>query len=557
MSAFDPSPTAHETHAVTNQPPLLVDYDMFSSDTVLREGVTREGAAWATDELTRFGTSMGSAEMLDHGVAANRNPPVLHTHDRFGNRIDRVDFHPSYHACFRAGVEGEVHALPWNRPGPGAHVARVAKHYMLSQAESGVCCPLTMTFAVVPALQMQADLAALWIPRVTATTYDARYRPAAEKAGATMGMTMTEKQGGSDVRANTTRAVPQRRSGPGEPYRLTGHKWFVSAPMSDAFLALAQAPGGLSCFLVPRWLEDGTRNPFRIMRLKDKLGNRSNASAEVEYDATWGFLVGEEGKGVRTIIEMVSHTRLDCTIGSASIMRAALAQATHHAAHRSAFGSRLADQPLMRNVLADLAIESEAATALLLRVARGYDEASADPSKQPFVRIATAIGKYWVCKRAPAMVAEALECLGGAGYIEESVMPRLFRESPVSSVWEGSGNVMCLDVLRALKREPESLEALRAELSMARGADKRLDAHLKHIETALADPSDLEARARRIVEMLALGLQGALLTRHAPAAVADAFCATRLGAEGGLAFGTLPPRLAFHEIVMRATPLAG
>ena len=549
-----PIPVRHATHEVLNQPPALEDYNLFSTDRVLSEGVLREGAGWAVDELGAFGARVGTSEMIAHGFAANRYTPVLQTHDRFGRRLDVVEFHPSWHACFEVGVEGEVHALPWNRPRPGAHVARIAKHYMLSQIEAGVGCPLTMTFAVVPALRAEPSLAERWVPRVTSKVYDPRFIAASEKKGCLMGMALTEKQGGSDVRANTTRAVPVGAEGPGEAYLLTGHKFFCSDPMCDAFLLLGNAPKGLTCFLVPRWLEDGTQNEFRILRLKDKLGNRSNASSEIELDQTWGWMVGEEGRGVRTIIEMVSHTRLDCTIGSSSLMRGALVQAAHHVAHRAAFGKLLKDQPLMRNVIADLAVESEAATTLLLRMGRAYDEAAADPSQRAFVRITTAIGKYWICKRGPAMVAEALECLGGSGYVEESVISRIYREIPVSSVWEGSGNVMCLDVLRAMRREPETVPALLAELSKAKGLDARFDAHLSAVERELADPDDLEVRARRIVERLAVGLQAALLLQQGPDFVADAFCATRLTGEGTLQYGTLPRGTRFEALVERAMP---
>ncbi|RMH17188.1 MAG: isovaleryl-CoA dehydrogenase [Acidobacteria bacterium] len=549
--AVDAADLVYETHRVTNQPPPLEGHNLFLGDAALAEGASREGAAWATDELAAFGELMGRPETIALGFDANRHPPELRTHDRFGRRIDEVVFHPAYHRLMEIGIEAEIHALPWNRPRPGAHVARAVKHFLLTQVEAGVLCPLTMTFAVVPALEREPEVAEEWLPRVRSTRYDPRPLPAAAKRGATMGMAMTEKQGGSDVRANDTRAV----AGDGA-YRLTGHKWFCSAPMSDAFLTLAQAEGGLTCFLLPRFLPDGSRNRFHLQRLKDKLGNRSNASSEVEYRDAWAVRVGPEGRGVATIIEMVAHTRLDCMIGSAALMRQALAQALHHAAHRAAFGRRLIEQPLMRNVLADLALESEAATALALRVARAYDQAAEDPAARALRRIATAIGKYWVTKRGPAMVCEALECLGGNGYVEESILPRLYREIPLGSIWEGSGNVICLDVLRAIERQPETVPALLDELRLARGADRRYDAHLEAVERRLHAGGEGQAGARRLVEGLALALQAALLLQHAPPAVADAFCAARLDGEAGHQYGTLPPALDLAPILERAAPRA-
>ncbi len=544
----------HATHEVFNQPPPLTGYDPFTADAALREAVLREGAAWAEEELRAFGERTGRAGVIELGHLANRHPPRLVTHDRFGHRIDEVEFHPAYHELMRIGVEAEIHALPWNRSRPGAHVARAAKHYLFSQVEAGVHCPLTMTFAAVPALRAQPEVAEEWVPRITSAAYDPRMRPSADKTGCLIGMAMTEKQGGSDVRANTTLAKPLGPGGPGGEYLLTGHKWFCSAPTCDAFLTLAYSERGLSCFLVPRWRPDGSRNRHQLLRLKDKLGNRSNASSEVEYRDTWARMVGEEGRGVQTIIEMVNHTRLDCMIGSAALMRQALAQATHHAAHRSAFGRLLKDQPLMRNVLADLALESEAATALTMRIARAYDDEASAPEGRAFRRVVTAIGKYWVTKRGPAMVCEALECHGGNGYVEESIMPRLYREIPLSSIWEGSGNVMCLDVLRALARDRQALAALESELGEAAGADRRYDTFLADTRRDLERREAPEAGARRIVERLALALQASLLLRHAPTWVADAFCAARLGGEAGREYGTLPAGLDLERIVERATP---
>jgi putative acyl-CoA dehydrogenase len=450
----------------------------------------------------------------------------------------------------RTAVAHATHALPWRDPRPGAHVARAGLFFLLSQAEAGHGCPISMTYSAVPALRATPELAREWEPRLCSTEYDPRSLPADRKTGALCGMAMTEKQGGSDVRANTTRA--RRLSG--TTYEITGHKWFCSAPMCDAFLVLAQAERGLSCFLLPRWRPDGTRNRFHLQRLKDKLGNRSNASSEVEFDAAWASLVGEEGRGVPTIIEMVNHTRLDCVIGAAATMRQAVAQATHHAAHRAAFGKRLADQPLMRNVLADLCVESEAATVTMMRLARAYDEGAHDEQQRHFTRVATAVAKYWVCKRTPPLVAEALECLGGNGYVEESILPRLYREAPLNSIWEGSGNVICLDVLRAMARGPEPFEAFFTELGQARGADARLDAFIARLREELGHTDAIETRARRLVERMALALEGALLLRHGDAAVADAFCASRLDGDGGLVFGTLPTGLDFGRIIERARP---
>lgn len=544
----------HATHEVINQPPALKNYNVYTSDAALVEAVNREDAGWAETSLRAFGEKMGTEYFIAQGHLANTFLPVLHTHDRFGRRIDEVEFHPSYHECFRAGVEAEAHALPWNHRRPGAHVARAVKHFLLSQTEAGVCCPITMTFAAVPALRWQPEIAEEWIPRITSTQYDPRIVPAPDKTGCTMGMAMTEKQGGSDVRANTTRAVPLGAEGPGREYFLTGHKYFVSGAMGDAFLALACTERGLSCFIVPRWLPDGARNRLYIMRLKEKLGNRSNATSEMEFCDTWARMVGEEGHGVRTIMEMVTHTRLDCTIGTAAIMRQSLAQALHHTRHRSAFGRLLNEQPLMRNVLADLALESEAATALTFHLAGLYDAAAGNESRRPLARLATAISKYWVCKRAPNMVFEALECHGGDGYMDPGPMPRWYREAPVSSVWEGSGNVICLDVLKTIAREPESITMFLDELNQARDADKRLNRFISRLQDDLANPAEAETRARRIVEAMALALQASLLVRVAPSYVADAFCTARLERNAGNAYGTLPPNLELTKIIKRAMP---
>lgn len=540
------------THTVFNQATPLHNYNPFALDAPLKEGMQRAGADWAMAETSTFGEVTGREDVIKLGFLANKHKPELRAFDRFGLRIDEVEFHPAYHELMRLGVEAQVHSLPWNHHREGAHAARAARHYLLTQVEAGVGCPLTMTFAAVPALRLQPEIAQEWLPRVTSTQYDPRMRPAPEKAGCLMGMAMTEKQGGSDVRANTTRAVPVNGGGPGGEYLLTGHKWFCSAPMCDAFLTLAQTEVGLTCFLVPRWLPDGTRNRFAIQRLKDKLGNLSNASSEIEYQETWGWMVGEEGRGVPTIIEMVNHTRLDCVIGSSSLMRQALVQAIHHCSQRAAFGKPLIEQPLMRNVLADLALESEAATTLMMRLAKGYGDMDASSQEAAFIRIATAISKYWICKRGPHMVYEALECHGGAGYVEEGIMPRLYREIPLASIWEGSGNVMCLDVLRALAREPETGPALLAELGKVKGNNRHYDALLGKTVDALTQTEDMQYRARKLVEQCALLLQASELLQHAPEYVSEAFCATRLGGEHGHEYGTLPAGTAIQPILERA-----
>ncbi len=543
---------AAATHAVTNQAPPLQDYNLFEADTVLREAVEREGAGWAEPRISKLAALAGSERLRRWGAEANENPPKLRTHDRYGHRVDEVEFHPAWHELMRIGIEHELHSLPWSEPQPGAHVARAASFICFSQAEAGVGCPISMTYSVIPAIRHQPEIAAEWEPRFLSRSYDPRNVPAPDKPGALAGMGMTEKQGGSDVRANATVARPLNGGGPGAEYQLTGHKWFMSAPMCDAFLVLAQAEGGISCFLFPRWKPDGERNGFRLQRLKDKLGNRSNASSEIEFDGAWARLIGEEGAGVRVIIEMVNHTRLDCALGSACGMRAGVTQAIHHARYRSAFGKLLIDAPLMQNVLADLCVESEAATIAAMRLARSYDEAIAgDEEAQAFKRIANAVLKYWTSKRAPSHAVECLECLGGNGYVEESGMPRLFRESPLSSIWEGSGNVQCLDVLRAMVKSPGSVDAFFAEVGEAGGAEPRLDAYVADLRRDLGDVSEMEARARGLVERMALALQGSLLVRFGDGPVADAFCASRLAGNWGQAFGTLPGGTDFRRIIDR------
>ncbi len=545
---------AARTHDVTNQPPPLAGYDVFAADPILAGAVVANGADWAQPQLGELGRRAGSAEAIAWGFEANRFPPELRAFDRFGHRIDEVSYHPSYHRLMEVAIGSGLHSSAWSASRLGAHVARAAGFFVWSQVDAGHGCPISMTHAAVPVLRRQPELARLWEPLVYARTYDGRLHPAPEKGSAIFGMAMTEKQGGSDVRANTTRAIPRGAPGPGAEYSLSGHKWFCSAPMSDAFLVLAQAPGGLSCFLVPRFLPDGERNAFALQRLKDKLGNRSNASSEVEFDGTAGWLIGEEGRGVPTIVEMVNFTRLDCALGAASGMRQALVQALHHARHRSAFGKLLSEQPLMQNVLADLALESGAATLLTMRLARACDRAEGDPHEAAMKRIGTALAKFWICKRAAPHAAEALECLGGNGYVEESIMPRLFRESPLNSIWEGSGNVNALDVLRAMRKEPGVLEAYFAETARAAGGNAHLDASAARLERRLREAEIAEAQARDLVEQMALVLSAAIVVQQSPPAVADAFCRSRLGGEWGRSFGTLPAGVDVAAILERAFP---
>jgi putative acyl-CoA dehydrogenase len=526
-----------------NQPPPLTDYNLFTSDPVLENALDGEGAGWARAAAVELGRVLGTEETIRLGFEANENPPVLGSEDQ-------VDFHASWHALMKLSVENRLHSLPWHDARPGAHVARAALMFLASQNEAGHTCPISMTYASIAALRKEPEVAAEWEPRIVSSTYDPRFRPAAEKNGVLIGMSMTERQGGSDVRANTTLAEPISN---GE-YRITGAKWFCSAPMNDAFLILAQAPRGLTCFLLPRWTPDGKRNAFHIERLKPKLGNRSNASAEIEFDRAWAHRIGEEGRGVRTIMEMVQHTRLDCMIGSAALMRQAVLQALYHAQRRKAFGKLLIDQPLMRNVLADLSLESQAATLLMMRLARAVDAKASDDTEQAFARFATPVGKYWICKRGPSVVVEAMECLGGNGYVDDCVMPRLHREAPVNSIWEGCGNVICLDILRAMKKDPAIPQSVMHEARLARSADRRFDAFLRAVEADL--PKADEYTARVTAERLALALQASLMIRHASAAAADAFCATRLAGGGGHAFGTLPGSVDATALLETETAVA-
>lgn len=526
------------THDLDNQPFPLTPADLWQGDLALREAVAREGGGWAEEALAAYGVLAGG-ELQEAARLANENRPRLRSFDARGERLDQVEFHPAYHALMRTAVEHGVPGFAWRNEGrDGAHVARAALMFLHNQADQGSSCPLTMTYASVPALAHAPALAGQWLPRIRSGVYDPAHRPGWEKQGVTIGMGMTEKQGGSDVRANTTRATPL----PGDEglYSLVGHKWFFSAPMCDAFLVLAQAPGGLGCFLLPRFAPDGGKNAVQIQRLKDKLGDWSNASAEVEFQGALAWRVGEEGRGVATILQMVALTRLDCLLGSASLMRQGLARAIHFARQRRTFGARLVDHALMRSVLADLVLESEAATALAFRVARAVDASDRDPAEAALARLTTALGKYWVCKRAPAFLGEAMECLGGIGYVEETGMPRLYRQAPLNSIWEGSGNIQCLDVLRALDREPDCAPAFFAELAAARGAHGALDAEADAIATLLRQPAEERVpRARELAERMALALQASVLLRGAPAGVADAFCSARLGPARGLAFGAL------------------
>ena len=541
------------THEVSNTPPHLSSQNLWQSDKALQEVIKREGATQAVAHLAEFGKLAGADETFEKANQANRYPPELHAFDRYGMRINQTQFHPAYHDLMKLAVENEVSNYAWNHPGRGAHVAHGGLTYQFHQVEGGVLCPMAMAYSAIPPLRTTPAIAETWIPRLLSKQYDSRDIPAERKSGALIGMFMTEKQGGSDVRTNSTQAVPvsSTATGIGQEYHLSGHKYFCSAPMCDAFLTLAYSADGLSCFLVPRWTPDGLRNGLNLQRIKDKLGNRSNATTEMEIEDAYGVMVGEQGRGIRTIIDMVQHNRIYCANASAGTMRQALVQALHHTQYRQAFGKALIDQPLMRNVLADLALEAEAALNLSLRIARAMDNAADDENEAALARIGTAVAKYWICKRTPPLVVEALECHGGPGYIEESIMPRLYREAPLNSIWEGSGNVMCLDVLRAMQREPLAIPALIAELELAKGGNASLNRAIITLKDELANPKNMEYRARGLTEQLALTLQASLLVQHAPASVADAFCASRLSGYHG-AFGTLPPGCDVEQIIRRA-----
>ncbi|WP_374512539.1 isovaleryl-CoA dehydrogenase [Niveibacterium sp.] len=534
------------THEVTNQSPDLGDYNLFDADAALREAAAREGAGWATDTLRATGAALGRVEVFEAGRLANTYGPVLQAFDARGNRVDQVEFHPAWHDLMRGIVARGFHASPWAEPRPGAHAARAAGYLMQAQIEAGSLCPTTMTYGAIPALARDAQLTRDWLPRLMSRDYDPRDVPFAHKRGGLIGMGMTEKQGGSDVRANTTWAEPDGHGA----WALTGHKWFFSCPQIDAHLVLAQAPGGLSCFFVPRWRPDGTKNPVLVQRLKDKLGNRSNASSEVEFQRAYATLLGEAGRGVPTILEMGTYTRLDCVLGTTGLMRQALTRALHHARHRSAFGAKLVSQPLMRNVLADLALEVEAAIALALRLARAFDEH--DDTSQHLRRLITPAAKYWVCKRGPELAAEAMEVMGGNGYVESGAHARIYREMPVNSIWEGSGNVMCLDVIRALGRSPHAAEALAAELAPAAGRNADFDRFIGKLQRTLGAAELDPTGARRLAQDIVLALQAALLLQHAPDGIAQVFCRSRLAGDWGYSFGTLPTGCDVESLIQRA-----
>ncbi len=549
-----------ETHRVENTARELGDYNLYATDTALKEAVEREGGAWGHAEISSFGADIGRREYRELGDLANRYTPTLDTHDRFGNRVDQVHYHDAYHRLMRTALESGIHSAPWTAPQPGAHVVRAAKSLLHSQIEAGHGCPITMTFAAVPSIRMQPEVAALFESRLLNRGYDPRNVPFTEKTAITVGMGMTEKQGGSDVRANSTTATAVDQSGPGQLYALVGHKWFLSAPMCDVFLVLAQAEQGLSCFAVPRWLPDGSKNALQVIRLKDKMGNRSNASSEVEFREARGWLIGEEGRGVPTIIEMVSLTRFDCMVGSAALMRAGVAHVIDHCRQRAAFGARLLDQPLMQNVLADLALEYEGAVAFVMRMARALDQRDTNAHEANLVRLATAVGKYWICKRGPGHSYEVMECVGGSGVMENSIFPRMFRESVINPIWEGSGNVQCLDVLRAVRKNPAVLHSFMAELELARGGNDRLDEQIDELgrrfaALRMADDLQLQFQARDLVDQMAVAFSATLLVRHAPAAVSEAFCASRLGLSGARNYGVLPVGTDVQTILERADPM--
>ena len=542
-----------ETHRVENQPQPLENYNSYLSDVALQDAVQREGGTQFAAELSAFGQLTGSASVIEWGFQANQNKPTFRTHDRYGRRVDEVDFHPAYHKLMETAIVNGIHALPWTETRKGKNLYRAALFYMQSQVEAGHGCPITMTFAAIPTIRKQESIAKQWEPLITSRIYDSRNIPAHEKNGVTIGMAMTEKQGGSDVRANTTRAFPVGQRGSGEVYELVGHKYFVSAPMCDAFLVLAQAEGGISCFLVPRWRPDGTKNPIQIQQLKNKMGNVSNASSETELRGAMGWLIGDEGRGIANILEMVALTRFDCMIGSSAGMRQAMVQILHHCQHRKAFGKTLIDQPLMQNVLADLSLESEAAVALTMRMARAMDNPD-DEQEQLLLRIGTAIGKYWICKRTPGHAYEAMECIGGSAVMEDSIMPRLYREAPVNAIWEGSGNVQCLDMLRAMSRNPGSLEALFAEVDEAKGLNKHFDSFVNKTKNAFSDLSEIEYQGRVLVEHLALSLQGSILLRTENEQLGEAFCASRMQSGSHQMYGTLPKDIDCSALLQRAQP---
>lgn len=557
---FSPDPHLADTHDVFNQADLLVDYNLYQGDVALREAVHRHGAGWAEAGISAHGARCGSRQVYEWGFLANEYKPQFYSHDRQGHRIDQVRYHESYHALMAMGLEAGLHSSPWTDPGPGAHVARAAKYFMQAQIESGHGCPLTMTFAAVPSLRLTPAVGEQWIPGVLANAYDPGNRPHTEKKALTIGMGMTEKQGGSDVQANTTRAEPVAGSGPGAAYELVGHKWFTSAPMCDGFLVLARTTAGLCCFLVPRWRPDGSKNPLQVQRLKNKVGNIANASSEIELRGALGWMIGEEGRGVAAIIEMVAMTRFDCMIGSSAAQRQGVSQAVHHARGRSAFGKRLFDQPLMRNVLADLQLEVEGSLAFTMRMGEALDRSLAkggDEHEKRLLRLGLPTGKYWICKRTPQHAYEAMECMGGNGVTEEFISARLYRDAPINAIWEGSGNVQALDMLRAINRSPEVLDTWWQELDKTRGEDASLDAAVARLRSELADTGEIEYRARHLVDQLALVMQASLLIQAGNHAVADAFVSSRIAQIGARNYGTLPRNVAVDELLARALPDAG
>lgn len=548
--------TALRTHTVENQAAPLEGLNAYLADTVLREAVNREGGSWADGNLEGLGSAVFDPEWMHKAASANRYTPELKRFDRYGHRVDTVEFHPAWHDLMSLAYEHEVHALPWRTKRSGGHVARGAASMLFAQLEAGVLCPTAITYGVVPMMRQQPDLAAVWEPLMVSKQYDPRVIPHEEKRGISIAFTATEKQGGSDIRRNMTEAKPTGQPGPGREYILTGHKWFCSAAGADIIFVVAQTEKGPGCFLVPRWLPDGSRNPISLERLKDKLGNKSNASTELEFEGTHGWLVGEEGRGIPFVMEFMLHTRFDVSVVPVGFMRLGLTQAIHHSRHRSAFQRRLIDQPLMRNVLADLAIELEASTAMVFRIARAFDASHQSEGERVFGRLTVALSKYWLNKRVVPFMAEALEAHGGAGYIEESVMPRYYREAPLNGIWEGAGNVISLDVLRALRREKGAAEVFFDEIGKARGVNHAFDTAFDELDRLVRREPIPEDQARHVAERMALALQAAVLLQHAPHVVSDTFCATRLAGAGGRAYGTLPVGTDFETVLARALPAA-
>ena len=532
----------------SNQPPLLVGYNAWEQDPILRAAVEREGGSWIAERAHKLGELVGGERMQLLAEQANRHLPQLRTHDRFGERIDTIDYHPAYHELMALAFGAGLHSLAWKARRPGAFVARAALNYLWNQAENGISCPVTMTFAAVQVMRNDAEITAEWEPKLLADVYDPRQVHVSLKRAATVGMAMTEKQGGSDLRSNQSVATKLADGA----YALDGHKWFCSAPMSDGFLTLARTGAGVTCFFAPRALADGSRNGIHIQRLKDKCGNRSNASSEIEYHGAWARRIGPDGRGIATLIEMAHLTRFDIVVACAGMMRGALNQSLHHCDHRHAFGKRLAQQPLMQNVLADLCLETEAATLLALRLARALDRSAHDPQERLLARILTPVAKYWLAKRCPAFMFEAMECLGGNGYVEEAPLARFYREAPVNSIWEGSGNVACLDVLRSMQKQPDSVAVLLSEIRGGASGDRHLALLVDAIETQLAEADGIELRARRIVEMAALALQASLMAQHAAPAASDAYFSSRVQGDWGHAFGTLPGGSRCDEIIARS-----